>query len=204
MEPNTITPEMAERILDADYRNIVKKVADGKPLTSSEMARIQARAAGAIDSSVTFAKTTTELGGILGVPRQTLNRWKKKPGAPQPKPNGFHSVVEWREFMRLRDLKAGRGGAPDEEALRARKLLAEVEEKEIKTSVLKGEYVQLELVRQEWTANVGKARALLEARLLNELPPLLSGMDAVSIREELDKVIYEFYSTLHTGGACTP
>ena len=204
MEPNTITPEMAERILDADYRNIVKKVAEGKPLTNSELARIQARAVGAQDSSVTFAKTTTELGAILGVPRQTLNRWKKKPGAPQPKPNGFHPVVEWREFMRLRDLKAGRGGAPDEEALRARKLLAEVEEKEIKTSVLKGEYVQLELVRQEWTANVGKARALLEARLLNELPPLLSGMDAVSIREELDKVIYEFYSTLHTGGACTP
>jgi len=204
MEANTITPEMAEKILDADYRNIVKKVADGKPLTSSELARIQARAAGAQDSSVTFAKTTTELGGILGVPRQTLNRWKKKPGAPQPKPNGFHSVIEWREFMRLRDLKAGRGGAPDEEALRARKLLAEVEEKEIKTSVLKGEYVQLELVRQEWTSNVGKARALLEARLLNELPPLLSGMSAVSIREELDKVIYEFYSTLHTGGPCTP
>jgi len=59
-------------------------------------------------------------------------------------------------------------------------------------------------MKQEWTTQVGRTRMLLESRFLNELPPVLVGKDAVTIREELERVLYEAYATLHSGGTCTP
>jgi DNA-binding XRE family transcriptional regulator len=198
-----IAPDAAERIIAADFKNIVRKVREGKTLSQAELARVQARAAQAKDSSITSARNNTELASVLGVARQTLNRWRKLKGAPQPKPNGGHSVVEWRQFMAERDLEGG-STATDMEALKARKLLAEIEDRELRTAVRKGEFISLEQVRVDWTTQIGKARALLEARFLNELPPVLVGKDAVAIREELERVLLEVYETLHNGGATTP
>ena len=42
---NDPTPEMLKKVLDADFSNLVKKVATGRPLTAVERARIEARAA---------------------------------------------------------------------------------------------------------------------------------------------------------------
>ncbi len=200
---NEMPPDVAEKILAADFKNIVKKVREGKPLTQTELARVQSRASQAKDSTITMAKTIAELAGILGVARQTLNRWRKIEGAPQPRPNGSHSVIEWRQFMQEHDLE-GSANTPDLEALKARKLLADIEDRELRTSVRKGEYVPLDQVKQEWMTQVGRTRQLLEARFLNELPPILVGKDAVSIREELEKVLFEAYATLHSGVSCTP
>jgi transcriptional regulator with XRE-family HTH domain len=198
-----LSPDAAERILAADFKNIVRKVKEGKTLTQTELARVQSRAAVARDASLTVARNVTELASVLGVARQTINRWRKIEGAPQPKPNGTHSVVEWRQFMAAHDLE-GNAVSSDIEALKARKLLADIEDRELRTAVRKGEYVPLERVRQEWTTHIGKARALLEARFLNELPPVLVGRDAVSIREELERVLLECYGILHSGGVTTP
>ena len=41
-----LSPDIAGKILDADFQNIVKKEAAGKPLTVAERARIESRAAG--------------------------------------------------------------------------------------------------------------------------------------------------------------
>jgi hypothetical protein len=46
MEPKELPPDIAEKILGADFQNIVKKVAAGKPLTVAERTRIESRAAG--------------------------------------------------------------------------------------------------------------------------------------------------------------
>ena len=46
MEPKELSPEVAGKILDADFQNVVRKVAAGKPLTVAERSRIEARAAG--------------------------------------------------------------------------------------------------------------------------------------------------------------
>lgn len=200
----TITPEMAEKVLAKDYANIVKKVSEGKPLTKAERDLIQAKAESINEETVTVAKDLSELAELLGVSRQTLYAWKKIEGAPKANPNGSHSVISWRQFVRMKGLQAGRTVPDKQEALKARKLLAEVEQREIRTAIMKGEYVPLEQVRLEWTTNVGKARALLEARFLNELPPVLVGKDAVAIREELDRVLLEVYATLHSGGTTTP
>jgi antitoxin (DNA-binding transcriptional repressor) of toxin-antitoxin stability system len=45
--------DVAEKILDADFQNVVRKVAAGKPLTVAERARIEARAAAARSPSPT-------------------------------------------------------------------------------------------------------------------------------------------------------
>lgn len=202
-EPQSITPEVAERILAKDYANIVKKVSEGKPLTKVERELIRAKAESITEDSVTVAKDLTELASVLGVSRQSLYTWRKLEGAPGPAANGSHSVIAWRMFMKQRDLNGGRSAIDKQEALKARKLLAEVEQQEIKTAILKGEYVPLEQVRVEWTTQVGKAVALLRAKFESELPPVLSGLDAIGIQQECAAAIDEVCESLH-GGTCTP
>ena len=200
---NDLSPQDAEKILSADFKNIVQKVKDGKTLSQAELARVQARAAKAKDVSSVWANNITELAKLLGATRQTINRWRKLDGAPNVRENGQHSVVEWRQFMRERGLEGANTGA-DMDALKARKLLAEIDDREIRNAIRKGEYVPVEDVRQAWSKCIGDTRAILEARLLNELPPILEGKTAIQIREEIQKVILETYTTLNNGGQLTP
>lgn len=196
--------EAYSKILDVDLRNILKKAASGKPLSPAEHARVVAKAAGCNDSA-TVAKTVVELATLLGTNRRQIARWQKMKGAPAANPNGSHDVVAWREFVREHGLKAGKVASEvDFAALKARKTLAEIEEREIRVAIKKGDYVAMSLVRREWMTQVGKARALFDARFLNELPPILVGKDAVAVREELERALLEIYETLHSGGNCTP
>ncbi|MBN2069597.1 MAG: hypothetical protein JW739_08180 [Opitutales bacterium] len=198
-QADKITPEVAEKILAKDYANIVRKVTEGKPLTKAERDMIQSKASGSMDESITIAKDVTELSSILGVSRQTLYQWKKMEDAPKANPNGSHSVVAWRQFVKTKGLNAGTKVENKFEALKARKLLAEIEERELKTAILKEEYVSLDLVRTVWTTNVGKAIALMRAKFENELPPILSGMDAISIQSECQAAIDEVCRAIHEG-----
>lgn len=194
----SLNPDVAEKILDADFQNIVKKVAAGKPLTVAERTRIESRAAGSVET-LAYAKTLVELAAVLGVTRRTLTTWQKMEGAPKPLSNGLWPVADWREFVRLRGLKAGKAPAGNEEALKARKLLAEVEERELRIAVKKGEYVPLTKVREEWIGLVAQATSILRAKFENELPPVLSGLDATGIQRECRRAIDEVLLCLHDG-----
>lgn len=198
---NFITPEQAEKILSADFRNVAKKVAEGKTLTAAERELIKAKAAVCDDASIT-AKNFDELADLLGVSVRTINRWRKLEGAPQALPDGGLPLVEWRQFVKARNLKGQ--ASPHIEALKARKLLAEVEDRELKVSIKKGEFIRLDEVRRAWLTQVGKAIALLRAKFENELPPILSGQDAQGIREECAGAIDEVCNVLHSGGEGTP
>ena len=44
------SPDVAGKILDADFQNVVRKVAAGRPLTVAERSRIEARAAGRVET----------------------------------------------------------------------------------------------------------------------------------------------------------
>jgi hypothetical protein len=72
-------------------------------------------------------------------------------------------------------------------------------EREHRLLVKQGEYVPLEEVQTRWAYHVGQAAALLRKRLENELPPVLSGLDAVGIRKELSKAVDEFAAMLNEG-----
>jgi hypothetical protein len=196
VEPKELSPDIAGKILDADFQNIVKKVAAGKPLTVAERTRIESRAAGSADT-LAYAQTLVELAAVLGVSRRTLSTWQKMDGSPKALSNGLWPVADWREFVRMRGLNAGRVPVGNEEALKARKLLAEVEERELRIAVKKGEYVPLTKVREEWIGLVAQATSILRAKFENELPPVLSGLDATGIQRECRKAIDEVLLCLH-------
>jgi hypothetical protein len=86
-----------------------------------------------------------------------------------------------------------------ESSLKARKLLAEVMEREFRLQVKQGEYVLLDDVKTRWAYHVGQAVALLRKRLEQEIPPILSGLDAIAIRKELSIAVDEFAAILHDG-----
>jgi hypothetical protein len=192
----SLAPDVAEKILDADFQNIVKKVAAGKPLTVAERTRIESRAAGSAET-MAYTKTLVELAAVLGVSRRTLSSWQKMDGAPKALSNGLWPVADWREFVRVRGLKLGKTPSVNEEALKARKLLAEVEERELRIAVKKGEYVALTQVREEWIGLVAQATSILRAKFENELPPVLSGLDATGIQRECRRAIDEVLRCLH-------
>ena len=197
-----IAPDLARKLLHKDFANLVQRVQRGGKLSRLERSMLQNMAGGANEASgPAFARNYAELADVLGVTRQSLNKWRKMKDAPQSAPNGLHTVADWRDFMIKHDLKGAQSSTDEETALRARKLLAEVEERELKVAVRKGLYVTIEEVRHTWTTQIGRATALLRNKFESELPPILSGLDATGIQEECRKAIDEVLTVLLEGGA---
>lgn len=194
-----IPPDLARKLLTRDFSNLIQRVQAGGKLTRAERAMLQAMAAGSSASDVTSVANYNDLADVLGVTRQAIHSWRKLDGVPEPAPNGTHDVAAWREFVKAHGLKGGEEITDAESSLKARKLLAEVMERELRLKVKQGEFVPLEDVKTRWAYHVGQAVALLRKRLENELPPILSGLDATAIRKELSAAVDEFASLMHDG-----
>jgi hypothetical protein len=195
-----VSPDVAKKLLSRDFANLVGRVQKGGKLTRAERAMLQTLATGSGAAPATAA-SYVELAAILGVTRQSLNNWKKRKDSPKPAANGLHDVAAWREFMRRNDLKGGEIEQPGdiESSLKARKLLAEVEERELRLGIRRGDYVAIEEVRQAWTEFVAQATSMLRKKFEQELPPILSGLDATGIQEEARRAIDEVLTILHQG-----
>lgn len=148
-----------------------------------------------------YTTSYTELAKFLGVSRQSLNRWTKLDGAPKPKADGRHSISDWKSFMKTNDLS---GKSHDLNDLKARDLLAKIEEREFKNAVKRGEYVSIEEVRLSWASCTAKALQMLEKALLDELPPILAGLEPIEIRNKNEQQLNEVRRLLHSGGGLTP
>ena len=179
-EPSNITPEMAERVLEANWKNVIRRVSTGKTLNATELGILKARAA-CNQETVTTAKDTSDLATILGVTRQTIHTWLKRKGAPKAQPDGSHVVVAWRQFIETNGLKGAT--LPDSNALKARKMLAEIEDRELRVALKKGLYVLRGEVEGEWHRRMAVLKNLLYAKLTLELPPLCAGQDAIGIQQ---------------------
>ena len=215
-DPNTRpvkkrTPELAKAVLEQDLDELQRRVADGKRLTKAEREMLRQLADDEADEPaapadpvpVGFAKNYVELANVLGVHRRTLQAWRKLVGCPAPRPDGRLLISEWQEFMATKDQTAASSGPQDSEELKARKLLAEVEERELKVAIRRGEYVQIDEVAREWTTRAGKAVSLLRNKFESELPPILAGMQAAEIQAEARKAIDEVLTILHESEAPT-
>ena len=195
-----VSPDIAKKLLSRDFANLVGRVQKGGKLTRAERAMLQTLATGS-GVAPTNAASYVELAAILGVTRQSINNWKKRKDAPNSAANGLHDVAAWREFMRRNELKGGAVAEPGdiESSLKARKLLAEVEERELRLGIKRGDYVAVEEVRQSWTELVAQATSMLRKKFEQELPPILSGLDATGIQEESRRAIDEVLTILHQG-----
>jgi hypothetical protein len=200
MEP--VSPDIAKKLLSRDFANLVGRVQKGGKLTRGERAMLQSMATGTGAAPPT-ATNLADLAAILGVSRQLLNAWKKRKDAPKAAANGTHDVAAWREFMRRNDLKGGEPATQDaadvETSLKARKLLAEVEERELRLGIKRGDFVAIDEVRQAWTELIAQAASMLRKKFEQELPPILSGLDATGIQEEARAAIDEVLTIFHQG-----
>ena len=134
--------EIATKLLNRDFANLAQRVQGGGKLRRAERAMLQGMAAEA-GQAPTVAENYVELAKLLGVARRTLQNWRERKDAPKAGAGGFHEVAAWREFMRRHGLEGDPAGTDAESALRARKLLAEVEERELRLAVKKREYIAL-------------------------------------------------------------
>lgn len=202
--PNIVTPSQADTVLEVNRANAIKqavsKVKAKKPLTKGEVELLQTIAYSAEqggDPNITEVSTVVDLAAALGVSRRSIGNWSKMPDAPEPKSNGKHDVVAWRKFLHEHHLDGSSPG--DEEGLKVRKLLAEVNEREFRLSVRKGEYIRKDMVREAWLSRCGRVVNLLRAKFEKEMPPQLVGLDAPSIQEALSAAIDAVLQELHEG-----
>lgn len=198
----SLPPDLARKLLNKDLANLVQRVQKGGKLTRAERAMLQNVASSTVGGEKlgpAFARNYVDLAEVLGVTRQSLTTWRKRKDAPTPAANGLHDVAAWRDFMQRHDLKGASPAADEETALRARKLLAEVEDRELKVAVKKALYVSIEEVSLEWARVAGRVTSLLRNKFENELPPILSGLDATGIQEENRRAIDEVLTLLNQG-----
>lgn len=181
----------AKALQSADLERIQQKLRDGKELTASERRVLEITANADGIKNKKFADNIVELAEILGVHRKTIYEWKKLDGAPKAQDNGLHDVAAWRAFVRAHELGPGDAPSQDLNAIKARKLLAEAEIKEEQAAQIKGQTVTLDAVNRFMRRKVAGAVTLLRNKFENELPPILSGLDATGIRKECATAIDE-------------
>jgi hypothetical protein len=212
--PGSLTPDQARKVLQADLARIVQKVKDRKPLSSTERNLMSQMATEETPGKSKSAQIETPdhvpsvsaLAGILGVSRRSIQLWRRKYASeiPSNRTNGNYDVAAWREFVRRKGLKEGRPEENDDdeedmESLKKRDLRARAEEREFKVSILMGEYLHKEDVRESVAELVAETIKLLRDKLENELPPVCAGLDAVRIRAENSRVIDDICELLHRG-----
>ena len=110
-----IDAEGAQKILDADLKNIVQKVKSGKTLTARERSIIEGST-----SSDKFAKSITDLIGLLDIGRSQFYKFKKRSDAPTDL-----NISEWRNFITTSKLSSGENFSPEEIIQLKAKLLSE-------------------------------------------------------------------------------
>ena len=201
---DTISPDIAKKVLSRDFGNLIQRIQRGGNLSRSERATLQGLAAvgsAELNDTPAFAASYVELAALLGVARRTLQRWRKRKDAPRSADSGLHDVAAWHAFMRRHDLKSDGIATEEETALRLRKLRAETEDRELRLAQKKQLYVSAEDVRQAWKENVMSAANVFHSKFESELPPVLSGLDATGIQEECRRAIDEVLTMLHEGRA---
>jgi hypothetical protein len=106
---------LAEKILEKDYCNLVKKVGSGKTLTAAERALVQAKAAqtlaqsteqhAAPDQLPPYVTNKTDLARLLNVSRQAVHNWFNLANHPKADAAGRHDVAAWVRFREENGLK---------------------------------------------------------------------------------------------------
>ena len=194
---SNITPELADKLLEADAALAYKKLQDGKGITSSQRAYLLSVAGKTAVSENGLAKNYVELAKILGVSRSSVVKWSKNKDAPKAKSNGQHDISEWLGFIQAHGLKGAE--YEDEGDLKRRRILAQCLKLEAELDIVRGNWLPKVLVDKYMQDVFTACRAKIMQspldeqatdELLNELARL--SKTEFTIRSDSDESEQEF------------
>jgi hypothetical protein len=179
MKKKPAAPEPASdlqgKIREAEFKNILQKLKDGKTLTARE-SKIAAEFAAKRDGK---GLTQTELAAAWGMTQPNIHKMVKQ-GMPM---DSIEAATEWRKDYLERQGKGDQAPASLNEA-RLRKILLECERIELTNAISKSEYVAIGSVR-ETGIRIGAIFSAKLAALVNDASGALAGLDEATLRKKL-------------------
>jgi hypothetical protein len=167
--------DLQGKIREAEFKNILQKLKDGKTLTARE-SKIAAEFAAKRDGK---GLTQAELAAAWGMTQPNIHKMVRQ-GMPM---TSIEAATEWRkDWLETH----GRGDTAPENIQQAklRKTLLECEKIEFALSVDRGEYIKNAVVR-EAGIRIGAIFSAKLAALVNDASGALAGLDEASLRKKL-------------------
>jgi hypothetical protein len=167
--------DLQGKIREAEFKNILQKLKDGKTLTARE-SKIAAEFAAKRDGK---GLTQSELAAAWGMTQPNIHKMVKQ-GMPL---DSIEAATEWRKDYLERQGKGDQAPASLNEA-RLRKILLECERIELTNAISKSEYVAIGSVR-ETGIRIGAIFSAKLAALVNDASGALAGLDEATLRKKL-------------------
>jgi len=180
--------DLQGKIREAEFKNILQKLKDGKTLTARE-SKIAAEFAAKRDGK---GLTQAELAAAWGMTQPNIHKMVKQ-GMPM---TSIEAATEWRkDWLETH----GRGDTAPENIQQAklRKTLLECEKIEFALSVDRGEYIKNAVVR-EAGIRIGAIFSAKLAALVNDASGALAGLDEASLRKKLHERTQSILAEIRT------
>jgi hypothetical protein len=112
-------------------------------------------------------------------------------------PDGSHDVDAWKRYLadNTRDLLPD---TPEIRALKNRKLLAEVEDREHRVAELRKQFVRRSAVDERWQFHRERCVAVLN-EMLDKFSDEIVGCDAIEIRKAAEGFVDAFTARMRSG-----
>ena len=191
-KPSDSPPQPASdlqgKIREAEFKNILQKLKDGKTLTARE-SKIAAEFAAKRDGK---GLTQAELAAAWGMTQPNIHKMVKQ-GMPM---TSIEAATEWRkDWLETH----GRGDTAPENIQQAklRKTLLECEKIEFALSVDRGEYVK-KSEQREAGIRIGAIFSAKLAALVNDASGALAGLDESTLRKKLHERTQSILAEIRT------
>jgi hypothetical protein len=180
-------PNLQGKIREAEFKNILQKLKDGKTLTAREAA-IAAEFAAERDGNA--GVTQVELAALWGITQPAIHKMVKM-GMPM---DSIESATEWRKKYLAEHGRSG--GAPTgyNEA-RTRKALLECDRLDMQLAILRGDYEEKAKVR-EAGIRIGAIFSAKLAALVNDASGALAGLGEAELRKKLHERTQQILSEI--------
>ena len=142
-------------------------------------------------------RTLEQLAELVGRNVRTIQRARKRHDAPPLEP-GNYDVGAWQRYFAERGRGDGLPDTPEFRALKNRKLLAEIEDREHRTAQLRRQFVRRSAVDERWQYHRERCVAVLLS-MLDSFADEIVGLDAVQIRKASEHFVDAFTSRMRTG-----
>ena len=148
-----------------------------------------------------WVSSDERLGIIFGHHRNSFPRWRKDhTDAPRPRANGHHSVEAWREWFAAHpEIQSDEPPNAQKIALEVEKLRHQCERIKFDNQVRKAKFLSADYVTRLLSELSTLLNSTLRTKLEDELPPIIAGMTAPSIRIEMKKVHDEICRMMQEG-----